>query len=61
MQELLLNPVVLFMFFLFGMFLSRAVQVFLERIGAIESEKNMKQRQEEERQARIDALYGRKK
>ena len=59
--EFWLNPFVLLLFFLFGIFLAGFVRGFLEKVGAIESEESRKHRIENERQARIDALYGRDK
>lgn len=61
MEEFWLNPGVLFLFFLFGLFLAGFIKGFLEAIGAIESPKTGKEREESERQRRIDALYGRSK
>jgi len=54
-----LNPGVLFLFFLLGLFLAGFIKGFLEAIGAIESPAAEKEREESERQRRIDALYGR--
>ena len=59
MEEFWLNPGVLFLFFLLGLFLAGFIKGFLEAVGAIESSTTKKEREESERQRRIDALYGR--
>jgi hypothetical protein len=59
MEEFWLNPGVLFLFFLLGLFLAGFIRGFLEAVGAIESRVAKKDKEENERQRRIDALYGR--